>query len=132
MIIEEFRDIPDYEGVYQVSNLGRVKSLKFNKERILKSTKDRDGYLRVYLCLNNKSKTNKVENLEIVTQRENANKKHIKSSSKYIGVSWKKRDKKWVSSIRINGKKKYLGSFTDELEAHNAYQKALKIHEKTN
>ena len=27
MEIEEFRDIPGYEGLYQVSNLGNVKSL---------------------------------------------------------------------------------------------------------
>ena len=27
---EEWRDIEGYEGLYQVSNLGRVKSLKYN------------------------------------------------------------------------------------------------------
>lgn len=26
--IEKWRDIPGYEGLYQVSNLGRVKSIK--------------------------------------------------------------------------------------------------------
>lgn len=34
--IEIWKDIPEYEGIYQISNLGRVKSLKFNRERILK------------------------------------------------------------------------------------------------
>ena len=28
---EIFKDIPDYEGIYQVSSLGNVKSLKFGK-----------------------------------------------------------------------------------------------------
>ena len=28
---EVWKDIPDYEGLYQVSNLGRIKSLNFNK-----------------------------------------------------------------------------------------------------
>ena len=36
-IMEEWRDIEGYEGSYQVSNEGRVKSLKFNKEIILKN-----------------------------------------------------------------------------------------------
>ena len=49
---EEWRDIEGYEGLYQVSNLGRVKSLNYNhtkSERILKGTPDKDGYLRVAL-----------------------------------------------------------------------------------
>ena len=36
-----------------------------------------------------------LDNLEIITQRENANKKHIKSSSKYVGVCFNKKRNKW-------------------------------------
>lgn len=68
---------------------------------------------------------NKLENLEIVTVRENSNQKHIKSSSKYTGVHWVKNKKNWRSTITINGKNKYLGSFKNEIDASNAYQKAL-------
>ena len=52
---EVWRDISEYEGLYQVSNLGRVKSLgndKFKKEKILKpgnNGKNKDGYFFVYL-----------------------------------------------------------------------------------
>lgn len=46
---EEWKDIPDYEGLYQVSNYGRVKSLKYGKERIMKQRKRKDGYLLVCL-----------------------------------------------------------------------------------
>lgn len=35
--MEEWRDIEGYEGLYQVSNYGRVKSLKFGKMIILKN-----------------------------------------------------------------------------------------------
>lgn len=49
----------------------------------------------------------------------------INGSSKFVGVSWNKRAKKWMSSIRIKGKLKYLGYFDDEVEASNAYQKEL-------
>jgi len=68
---------------------------------------------------------NKIENLEIVTQRKNANQKHLKSSSQYIGVSWAKHVNKWHAQIHINGKHKNLGYFINEIDAHNAYQKEL-------
>ena len=35
--MEEWRNIEGYEGDYQISNYGRVKSLKHNKERILQT-----------------------------------------------------------------------------------------------
>lgn len=69
---------------------------------------------------------NYLDNLEIVTQRENSNRKHIKSSSKYIGVFWDNSRGKWVSKIQINGKSKHLGCFNIEIEASNAYQNKLK------
>lgn len=53
---EEWKDILGYEGYYQVSNLGRVKSLPRNgtikQERIIKPGKDRYGYLRIILHKN--------------------------------------------------------------------------------
>lgn len=70
---------------------------------------------------------NRLENLEIITNRENTNKKHIKSNSKFVGVGWCVKRKKWISRIFINGKRKYLGGFDCEVEASNAYQKELLI-----
>ena len=46
--IEEFRDVPGYEGTYEVSNLGRVR----RNGKILKPLKHRDGYLHVDLYKN--------------------------------------------------------------------------------
>jgi len=71
---EIWKDIPDYEGLYQVSNLGRVKSLervvkRANnrilplKERILKPAKDKRGYYHVMLCLNGKIKAYRIHKL---------------------------------------------------------------------
>ena len=45
--MEEWRDIQGYEGLYQVSSCGRVKSLNYNKtgqERILKQRTGKGGY----------------------------------------------------------------------------------------
>lgn len=41
-----------------------------------------------------------------------------------IGVSWNKRDKRYDSKIRIAGRKKHLGLFTCQHEAHMAWRKA--------
>tara|TARA_R110000803_G_scaffold49518_1_gene102987 strand:- start:163 stop:720 length:558 start_codon:yes stop_codon:yes gene_type:complete len=57
MIVEEFKDIPGHEGVYQVSNLGRVKSLRFNKEKLLKHRLNKAGYHRVNLHKSGEQKT---------------------------------------------------------------------------
>lgn len=46
--IEEFRDVPGYEGTYEVSNLGRIR----RNEKILRPIKNKDGYLLVNLCKN--------------------------------------------------------------------------------
>jgi len=66
MINEVFKDIPDYEGIYQISNLGRVKSLKFNKERIL-DTIENDGYKPIILRKNNISKKTRIHRLLMLT-----------------------------------------------------------------
>ena len=55
-IQEIWKDIPGYEGLYQASNFGRIRSLKRNKVRILKPRRRRDGYYMVALYLNNVAK----------------------------------------------------------------------------
>ena len=47
--MEIWKDIPNYEGIYQVSDLGRIKSFRKNKVKILKQHKDSKGYLKVRL-----------------------------------------------------------------------------------
>lgn len=54
--IEVWKDIPEYEGLYQASNFGRIKSLRRGKELILSSCKDKRGYLRLGLYKNDKQK----------------------------------------------------------------------------
>lgn len=63
---EIWRDVKGYEGKYQVSNLGRVKSLNYNRtgvERVLKKQLDKDGYECLMLAKNGKYKTCKVHRL---------------------------------------------------------------------
>ena len=128
---EIWKDIPEYEGLYQVSNLGRVKSLeRFRKgkndsslpinEKIKKLVISRNGYYRVILFkesigkwhlihrlvyeafngsipeglqvnhLNEIKSDNRLENLNLMTPKENTN----------FGTGIERRVKK-----QINGKK---------------------------
>ena len=55
-INEIWKDIPNYEGHYQVSNLGNVKSIRFNREKLLKKCINSSGYCLVVLYNNKKRK----------------------------------------------------------------------------
>lgn len=69
---------------------------------------------------------NRISNLRSVTTRQNASRHSTTGYSEYVGVSWDKSREKWYSSIRIaGGSNKFLGRFDTELEAAEAYQKAL-------
>lgn len=46
---EIWRDIPGYEGMYQASNYGRIRSLKTKAAKILKQTPNNNGYCSVNL-----------------------------------------------------------------------------------
>jgi len=60
---EVFKDIADYKGLYQVSNLGNVKSLKRIKPKLLKQSFNDNGYLTVCLYKKGKQKTHKTHQL---------------------------------------------------------------------
>lgn len=159
---EVYKDLPNYEGHYKVSNLGNVKSIKFKKEKILKGATMNTGYRVVNLSLGKSRKVwqvhqlvaitflehkinghklvvdhidnnplnNKLSNLQVVTHRKNLSKDKKGYSSKYVGITWHKVAKKWISQIEIKGERKYLGLFEDEYEAHLEYQKELEILKK--
>lgn len=59
--MEQWRDIPGFEGLYQVSNSGKVKSLRRGAE--LKPGTDKGGYLYVGLCSRGIQKTCKIHRL---------------------------------------------------------------------
>ena len=62
--MEEWKDIAGYEGKYQVSNLGRVKSFYKNKYgKIRKLKTDKYGYKRINLSKDGKGKTYLVHRL---------------------------------------------------------------------
>lgn len=157
---EIWKDIEEFEGLYQVSNYGKIKSCeryvnsvsvkRIVNEKLLSLGKDKDGYLMAVLCKFGSKKTvkihrvvanafidkidgknivnhidfdksnNNIANLEWVSCLENIchSKLKLKSSSKYIGVSYNKKDDVFRVLIYINGKNVYLGSFKNEEDAY--------------
>lgn len=51
-----------------------------------------------------------------------------RGTSRFKGVQWDKRHRKWVAKIRVNYRVKQLGLFTDELSAARAYDAAARNH----
>jgi len=48
------------------------------------------------------------------------------TSSKYKGLTWIPKRKKWKVMICVNGKNKFVGEFSDEVEAAKAYDAAAR------
>lgn len=73
---------------------------------------------------------NRRENLRVCNHAENQRNrlKYQSASSRYKGVSWNQRDRKWYSHIHIDRKRTHIGRFDDELEAARAYNQAAKKH----
>lgn len=160
---EIYKDVKGYEGIYQVSNLGNIKSLtrlvfrrgRMNfpvKGKMLKGTNSL-GYLIVTLScdgfvvkkavhqivaesflnhtidghnivvdhIDNNKLNNRLDNLQLVSNRENSTKDR-KNSTGFLGVS--KSRNRFKSKIEINGKSKHLGVFPTAELAHSAYLNA--------
>ena len=155
-MIEEWKEIKGFPG-YEVSNLGKVRSYKYKKPRILKPCTNISGYLHVALCNKGKlhpkkvtwlvwdafgdrprngrklqvdhkdenKQNNRIDNLQLLTNRENVTKHFQAKRSLPTGVYLKKRTNKYFSAIYHNGRTKRLGTYHTPQEAGEAYQKAL-------
>jgi hypothetical protein len=123
------------KGYYQVKLHKNKKYKNYRVHQIIAMTFLNHLPCKMNLVIDHKNDNkldNTVENLQIVTNRFNCKKTQGKYSSKYKGVHLHKhfyKDKIYIyyqSRILIKGKKKSLGYFKNEFDAHLAYQSALK------
>ena len=152
---EHWKPIRGYKD-YLISDLGFIRSLKFGRLKNIigyehnkyLSVKLRNngiskscnihklvaiaflnhipnGYDLVIDHINKDTLDNRVCNLRMITHRENVSRTK-RGSSKYTGVHWCNTGRRWHAKIQINKKRIHLGSFKNEIDAYNAYQKKLK------
>ena len=67
---------------------------------------------------------NRIENLRVLTNQQN------QFNTKAKGYCWSKKANKWHAQITVNDKHKYLGSFTEEADARQAYLNAKELYHK--
>ena len=112
---EIWKDIIWYEGMYQVSDLGRVKSFKFWKEKILKGHIRNSWYITVDLCKDSKYIHHSVHRLVFIAFIKNKECKEqvnhinwIKTYNRVENLEWNTRSENWLHAYRT-----WLSKITD-------------------
>ena len=77
---------------------------------------------------NHNTLDNRRANLRLCNNRDNSRnrKSHKNSSSKYKGVTWCKRTRKWATQIKLREGNRFLGYFASEIVAAKAYDRKAK------
>lgn len=137
--MEKYIDIIDFEGLYQISNLGNIKSFISNK--ILSKAKDSNGYEIVTLCKNKKRYTKTIHRLvaesflgksKLEVNHIDGNKSNnILSNLEYVSKKQNIRHainsglfKPNYTKIAVEKRKKVLQINPDTLEVVNVYNSA--------
>jgi hypothetical protein len=141
MEIEIWKPLKDYEGLYEVSNMGRVRSLikRGNaKQKIRKTGFDiRTGYITVQLTKNNKPLTKRVHRFVAETFVPNPMNKpvvnHIdgnKKNNKGSNLEWMTYSENTLHSFKNGLQKKIFGDYNYITKIKT--QDVLKIRELIN
>ena len=85
---------------------------------------------REFSCPNFPEMASSQHLIDLASRRLQGEKTRVCSSS-FVGVHWQKEERKWISSIRIGGKKVCLGRFTSEEEAAKVYTLAKERRDST-
>ncbi len=111
-IMEIWKDVPGFEGKYQISNLGRVKSFKRNCKGIIKTLSITvHGYNDICLWVNNKRRHHSVHRLVLLAFIPNPENKPcanhingIKTDNRIENLGWITYSENEKHSYRILGK----------------------------
>jgi hypothetical protein len=110
------------------------------------SRRDKDGKRKCYMMhreimklegnkmcdhINGNGLDNRKANLRPASRAQNGwnrGKSRVKSRSRYKGLAWDNKDKRWEVRISVNGRRIYIGRFEDEMQAARAYDRAARIY----
>ena len=152
-MIEKWKFIAGYTGLYSISNTGRVINYQTGKE--LKPAVNHKGYLIAQLSIkgqrknkrihrlvaeafipnpdnlpevdhiDNNKQNNNVDNLRWVTGSCNTRNREVcmRATSKYNGVRFNESSGKYLACVQVEGKSKHLGTFTEETHAALAFNR---------
>ena len=145
--MEEWRNIEGYEGLYQISNYGRVRSLKFGKERILKPGKSENGYLIIAIFKNGKGKMylvhrlvaqafiNNTDNLPIINHKDECKTNNNVENLEWCDYIYNNNygtTKQRIADKLINGKRsKKVFQFTLDGEFVAEYSSTMEVQRQT-
>lgn len=133
--MEEWKDIKGFEGMYQISNLGKVKTLNYKntgEERIRANSLTKDGYLKIRLLYKGKDKTVGVHRLVAeafipnIENKETVN--HIdgnKQNNIVENLEWANRKEQMVHAYKLKLKKAKKG--IDNINSKFSKEDILKI-----
>ena len=134
--MEIWRDIKGYEGVYQISNMGNVKSLgnnKSRKEKVLKLAKNTNGYLKVNLYKDGKQKNYLIHRLVaesfIPKVEGKTHVDHIDSNRQNNNVN----NLRWCTIVENNNFDLYRKHMSEAKkgEKHHMYGKTGALHNRS-
>jgi len=111
-MVELWLEIDGYEGIYHVSNFGRVKSfasVKFKTGRIMKQRLNEKGYLRISLNLNKQVRTFRVHRLVAIAFIRNTNSKSSINHINGIKTDNNFKNLEWVTIVENNSHALQIG-----------------------
>lgn len=134
-------DPEDYDKINQYK--WHCINFSYAKRVVYKGRQRTDLYMHRFICpapddmvvdhINRNSLDNRKANLRPATQKQNVwnrERKNNLGNSPFYGVRWRKDLRKWQVRMYINGKRRLIGNFKDEIEAAKAYDNAAGKHRK--
>lgn len=138
---EEWKDIPSYEGIYQVSNYGKIRSLNYRRtgQTQLRAPQDNGrGYMIVQLSKENKCKWYLVHRLVaqafIPNPEDKPTVNHIdgdRANNSVENLEWATYGENNAHSYRHNGRKSALAQPIYCIETGEVYSSSYDAARKT-